>query len=215
MAHRGAAQTFDGAQFRRPGPTTERTCAHALDGRIGRVRRLLHLLLSVVLTAFAVLHGGCGRDSSTSSTANTARVLGAEHRFEITVGEQKVHMRLAVHDSERSRGLMEVTTMPEMEGMLFVWPKPQPMSFYMRNTKLPLDIGFFDAAGVLREIYPMYPGVEDSVVSRSNQLQLALEMNQGWFAQHHVGVGATIDLAAVREGLRQRGYDPGKFFGVR
>jgi uncharacterized membrane protein (UPF0127 family) len=110
---------------------------------------------------------------------------------------------------------MEVTSMASEEGMLFVWAKPQPMSFYMRNTKLPLTIGFFDAGGVLRETYPMYPGVEDAVRSRSAELQLALEMNLGWFAQQQVLPGATIDLAAVGEALKQRGYDPGKFFPAR
>jgi hypothetical protein len=102
--------------------------------------------------------------------------------------------------------------MPESEGMLFVWAEPKQMSFYMRNTRLPLDIGFFDAQGVLREIYPMYQGIEDSVQSRASNLQLALEMNQGWYAAHQVKPGARIDLAAVREALRQRGYDPAKFF---
>jgi hypothetical protein len=89
------------------------------------------------------------------------------------------------------------------------------MSFYMRNCRFPQDIGFFDGSGTLREIYPMYPGVEDSVQSRSDQMQLALEMNHGWYARHQVTPGATIDLAAVREALKQRGYDPEKFFSAK
>lgn len=156
-----------------------------------------------------VLAVGCDR---TANPAPPATVLGPEHRFTIDVGGRPAQVRLAVHDSERSRGLMNVTSMPPDEGMLFVWPRPQPMSFYMRNTRIPLDIGFFDTEGRLREIYPMYPGVEDSVVSAGRNLQLALEMNQGWFARREVKPGATIDLTAVRDALRARGYDPDDFF---
>jgi hypothetical protein len=183
-------------------------------GESGGMRMWIRVAAGVS-TACAVLalvagSSGCGQKPA-NATESKAPVLGPEHRFAITVGGQSTNLRLAVHDSERSRGLMEVTAMPEADGMLFVWANPQAMSFYMRNTKLPLDIGFFDPSGVLQEIYPMYPGVEDSVRSRSDKLQFALEMNRGWYTRHHVTPGATIDLAAVRDALKQRGYDPEKF----
>ena len=66
--------------------------------------------------------------------------------------------------------------------MIFVFPRPQQMSFWMRNTELPLDIGYLDPDGTLREVYPMYPHDEKSVPSVARR-QIALEMNQGWFAR--------------------------------
>lgn len=177
------------------------------------IRRANGSLAMVGWLTLVALGGGCDRQP-VAVAVTPPPVLGPEHRFAVTVGGQATSVRLAVHESELSRGLMEVAAMPKAEGMLFVYAKPQLMSFYMRNTKLPLDIGFFDVTGVLREIYPMYPGVEDSIRSRSEKLQLALEMNLGWFAQHRVLPGATIDLGAVREALKQRGYDPEKFFPV-
>lgn len=124
-------------------------------------------------------------------------------------------MRLAVLEHERSRGLMHVPAMPEDEGMLFVFPRPQRMSFYMRNTRIPLDIGFFSPDGTLQEIYPMYPYVEDPVASSRDDLQLALEMNQGWFARQGVRPGAKIDLKALDAALRERGFTPGTVFPRR
>lgn len=49
--------------------------------------------------------------------------------------------------SERARGLMFRETLAEGQGMLFVFQKEAPRSFWMKNTPLSLDILFFDAAG--------------------------------------------------------------------
>ena len=100
---------------------------------------------------------------------------------------------------------MHVPAMPEDEGMLFVFPAPQRMSFYMRNTRIPLDIGYFTADGTLQEVHPMHPFVEDPVLSNHPSIQFALEMNQGWYARQGVRPGATLDLAAVRAALTARG----------
>jgi len=177
----------------------------------------LRLLFPVLILA-AVLSGlaGCDRDAKSSASASApAAAVGPDHRFTIDVGGRAVRMRLAVLEHERSRGLMHVPSMPEDEGMLFVFPAPQRMSFYMRNTLIPLDIGYFTADGVLQEIYPMYPGIEDGVASAGTALQFALEMNQGWYARHGVRPGAKIDLAAVRAALTARGLPPAEFMRPR
>jgi uncharacterized membrane protein (UPF0127 family) len=138
-----------------------------------------------------------------------------DRRFTIDVGGQPVRMRLAVSTFEQERGLMQVPSMPEDEGMLFVYDHTQRMSFWMRNTILPLDIGYFDATGVLREIHAMYPHVEDPVTSATDTMQFALEMNQGWFARHGVKPGAKIDLPTLRASLLERGLDGERFVPSR
>jgi len=128
--------------------------------------------------------------------------------FPIRVGERTVRLQLAVLAPEQQFGLMQRRDLGPDDGMLFPYRKPQAMSFWMHNTPTPLDIGFFDAAGVLVEIYPLQPFDENTVRSRSDQLQYALEMNQGWFRAHGVRPGARLDLAAVAAALRARGADP-------
>ena len=154
--------------------------------------------------------GGAPADGEVAADAVEARV-GPDHRFVIDVGGKPVRMRLAVLEPERSRGLMHVPSMPEDEGMLFVFQQPRQMSFYMRNTRIPLDIGYFTPDGELQEVYAMYPFVEDAVLSSSSSIQLALEMNQGWFARNGVRPGARIDVDAVRGALRERGFVSGAF----
>jgi len=126
-------------------------------------------------------------------------------RFSIKIGDRLVAMQIAALPAELQQGLMFRQTMGSDEGMLFVFTTPQQMGFWMRNTILPLDIGYIDSTGKLKEIYPMYPLDEKPVASRSHAIQYCLEMNQGWYARHGVKAGAALDLKAVAAALQARG----------
>ena len=138
----------------------------------------------------------------------------ADDRFPIRIGDRVVQMQIAVLPAETQKGLMYRQSMGADEGMLFVFSQQQKMGFWMRNTTLPLDIGYMDAMGELREIYPMYPLDERSVPSRSNRIQFCLEMNQGWYKRNGIKPGAMLDLAAVASALKARGLKP-EVFGLR
>ena len=81
----------------------------------------------------------------------------------------------------------------------------------MHNTLIPLDIGFFDAKGELREVRQMFPRDERTVRSHSGEIQFAVEMNQNWYRDHGVKPGAKLDLAALRAALKARGFEPRRF----
>jgi uncharacterized membrane protein (UPF0127 family) len=166
--------------------------------------------VSLVALSAALMHGvaGCGGDTSALAVATPKSV--AEF-FEIRVADTPVRMQIAVRDDEMKRGLMERRDLGPSDGMLFVYARPQQMSFWMRNTPTPLDIGFFDASGKLVEIYPLHPFDETGVRSRSDDLLFALEMNQGWFRNNGIRPGALLDLKAVAEALKARGFQPEKF----
>lgn len=159
--------------------------------------------MAMVLVALA----GC-RDEKAAAVAETKSV--AEF-FEIRVGSKVVRAQVAVTEAEMMRGLMERRDLGRDDGMLFVYARPQQMSYWMRNTPTPLDIGFFDDGGMLEEIYPLLPFDETPVRSRSTLLTLALEMNQGWFRENGIKPGAQIDLKALAAALRARGFEPRKY----
>ena len=163
--------------------------------------RLVRLFVLISLT-FPV---ACGERAGAGGKAVVKTI---DDRFPIKVGGLVVQMQLAAQPDEMEKGLMFRQSMGTDEGMLFIFGSPQPMNFWMRNTDLALDIGYFDAAGELKEIYPMYPHDDISVPSHTKKLQFALEMNQGWFKQAGVRPGAQLDLAAVAEGLKARGLKP-------
>ncbi len=166
--------------------------------------------VALLLTAFTLgALTACGGKDNAAVAPKTV-----DDRFAIKIGARTVQMQIAALPNETERGLMFRASLGRDEGMLFVFPRAQQMSFWMRNTTVALDIGYIDSAGVLREIYPMYPLDERPVPSRSRDLQFALEMNQGWFKANGVKPGDRLDLAAVRAALVARELRP-EAFGLR
>ena len=163
-------------------------------------RSFVHALFLVS----AVLLSACGG----SEASKKSELKSVDERFPITVGTRVVQMQLVAERGEMEKGLMFRKSMGRDEGMLFIYSAPQKMSFWMRNTDLPLDIGFFDAKGELKEIYPLHPHDEQTRSSHGRNLQFALEMNQGWFKEAGVKPGARIDLKALAAGLAARGTKP-------
>lgn len=159
-----------------------------------------------LLASLSLVLAGCGGGEAAATAPKTV-----EHRFEVGVGARTVRVQLAVLPNEVERGLMFRQELGRDEGMLFVFPGRQAMSFWMRNTTLPLDIAYIDGDGVVREIYPLYPLDERPVRSRGRDLQFALEMNQGWFKDRGVKPGDKLDLEAVRAALVARGMRPEAF----
>src|ERR1700719_186159 len=90
-------------------------------------------------------------------------------------------------------GLMFRDSLPEDRGMLFIFEQPEKASFWMKNTKIPLSIAYIDSACKILEIKSMNPLDETVVLSNSDQIAYALEVNQGWFARHGIAIGAKID----------------------
>jgi uncharacterized membrane protein (UPF0127 family) len=160
--------------------------------------------------ALALMMLGCVRRGS--EVSSTPKTVG--DWFAIAVGGRTVQMQLAVFPAEMERGLMGRRDLAPDQGMIFVYAEPVQMSFWMRNTPLPLDIGFFSSEGELKEVYTMLPYDETAIRSRDLRMQFALEMNQGWFHRNGIRPGATIDLAALRAALLARGAAP-KEFGLR
>ena len=177
-------------------------------------RRISHrgvpaVFLCTVVLLFGLL-AACA-DLNESTSQKEALHLGSQSVFPIKIGDQVVHMTLAVTSSERQRGLKHQRTLDEDAGMLFVFPSPQQLSFWMQQTPLPLDIGYFSSEGVLKEVYALYPHSLEKVSSNDLSLQLALEVNRGWYARNKLTPGAQIDMDAVRAALKLRGIEPQNF----
>ncbi len=161
----------------------------------------------LLVAAMGLLLGltACGSDRP-AATAEPLKT--ASDFFPIKVGERVVRMQLAIQPVEQQRGLMFRRDLGRDDGMIFIYDRPQQMGFWMRNTPTALDIGFFDPAGRLQEIYPMHPFDERTVSSRGSNLIYALEMNQNWFRENGVKPGAQLDLKALTAAMKARGYDP-------
>jgi len=111
----------------------------------------------------------------------------------LEIGTQKVTAEVADTPQTEQIGLMFRTSLPENHGMIFVYSKPQQLSFWMKNTLIPLSIAFVDASGKIAEIYDMKPLDETDIKSKSDSLVYGLEMTQGWFQKHNIQPGMKIE----------------------
>lgn len=109
----------------------------------------------------------------------------------LLVGSAVVQAEVADEEKERAVGLMRRDSLPDGGGMLFVYPDARARIFWMKNTPLPLSIAFLDAGGVVVALAEMQPFSTVPVPSGVPAMY-ALEMRQGWFAAHGVGVGARV-----------------------
>ena len=114
-----------------------------------------------------------------------------------TSGGEEVVVRVEIADdnAERAQGLMDRRSLPENTGMLFAYGNEQELSFWMRNTYIPLSIAFADAEGRIVDLQDMEPLDDEppSYVS-AEPAQYALEVNQGFFEERGVEVGDKMEL---------------------
>jgi uncharacterized membrane protein (UPF0127 family) len=96
---------------------------------------------------------------------------------------------LANSDESRQKGLSNLDDIGE--GMIFTWDKPQKLSFWMKDTRIALSIGFFDDNGKLFQISNMKPYSLDKHNS-IKESKIALELKQGDFAKHGIVIGTKI-----------------------
>ena len=109
-------------------------------------------------------------------------------------GEIRLNVEVAATERAREKGLMYRTSLPENSGMLFVFEKERRLSFWMKNTYIPLDIAFIDSGGVITDILQMQPLDTSVLYNSSTEVRYALEVNQWWFAKHGIIPGSKIGL---------------------
>lgn len=168
---------------------------------------VVFIRLFVVLLAVATL-GGCdrqgGQEQATAEASARSTPLPASTWFPLGLGEKTIQVQLAIAPAEQAQGLMGRKSLDTDHGMLFVFDRGRRQSFWMANTPLPLDIGYFDNEGILREVYPLYPFDRTAVPSQRSDIRYALEMSEGWFSRNNVRPGARINLQMLDAALKQR-----------
>jgi len=102
-----------------------------------------------------------------------------------------VKAEIAGTSEERTHGLMFRKELPDGEGMLFIFESDQVLSFWMKNTYIPLSIAYISWDGRIIDIKDMYPHDENSV-SSSRSVRYALEVPQGWFSRSGIRVGDVV-----------------------
>lgn len=110
--------------------------------------------------------------------------------------KEKIKLNVYVADSqqERERGLMFIESLPQDHGMLFVFDNERNLSFWMRNTYIPLDIAYISGNGIINEIYYMKPLDDSRTYPSRKPAMYALEVNAGWFKKNGIIPGMKLDF---------------------
>ena len=119
---------------------------------------------------------------------------------EITVGDQRLTVELAMTPESRARGLGYRQGLAPGTGMLFVFPEPNERSFWMKGMRFCLDIIWIEdgqIVGAAEGACPDPAGTADadraSFVSEA-PVQLVLEVPAGWLAEHGFGPGTPVEV---------------------
>jgi uncharacterized membrane protein (UPF0127 family) len=157
-----------------------------------RVGLIASLSLALLMT------GGCKRPAPPTPAAVVAEQPASGQpqpklpTIKLWLGPKEILVEQAVGPEEVHTGMMFRKEMGENEGMLFVFAAPSQVSFWMRNTLLPLSCAYIDPAGVIVEIHDMKPLDETPIEAASSQIQYVLEMKQGWFERNQIAIGTSI-----------------------
>ncbi len=111
----------------------------------------------------------------------------------LTIGAEKLVAEVADDPAERNTGMMFRTTMADGEAMLFVMDEVAPVSFWMRNTLVPLSIAYVNAVGIIMEIHDLQPLDETAVDSNFENIGYAIEVPQGYFSRVGIYPGQSVE----------------------
>lgn len=110
-------------------------------------------------------------------------------------GPRKFRVELAANDEQRGRGMMFRTQMAPDAGMLFDFKSEQRVSFWMRNTLIPLDMLFIRGDGVIHHIHQRAIPRDETGIDSGGAVQAVLELNGGTAARLGIKVGDRVDHA--------------------
>ena len=118
-------------------------------------------------------------------------------RVMLSINGRPLEVEIARTKKQRENGLMFREELGWNEGMIFIFPEEQFLSFWMKDTSIPLSIAFLDEGGVVVGIYDMQPNSLEPI--RSNRkCRFAIEVNRGFFKDAGLTDGDNIDMSMVK-----------------
>jgi uncharacterized membrane protein (UPF0127 family) len=111
----------------------------------------------------------------------------------MTIGSRTFTLEVADTDATREHGLMKRDAMPPDHGMIFVFDYDAERSFWMKNTRIPLDIIYVNSAGRVVSIASMKP-YDWSPVPSHGAAKYAIELNVGVASQTGVKPGDILTI---------------------
>jgi uncharacterized membrane protein (UPF0127 family) len=120
-------------------------------------------------------------------------------------GRHAVQVELAATSEERRVGLMFREHLGEDEGMFFVFDEEAPLSFWMHNTLIPLDMVFIRSDGTVAGVVANATPRTDTPRGVGKPAQYVLEVNGGWCGAHGVRAGDRVEFSEALAAAHAKG----------
>ena len=128
------------------------------------------LISWIVATSIYVVFCAGGLWAACSDSLATVSTNTAKVRFQV---------ELAITAQDKAQGLMHRDTLPDRAGMLFIYPDPQPVAFWMRNTLIPLDMIFINEQGRVSHVHHNAIPLDETPIYGGDAIKAVLEINAG------------------------------------
>jgi uncharacterized membrane protein (UPF0127 family) len=143
-------------------------------------------LICILLLFLAAVNGACA--------GGDAKPQGRLETLELRIGGADgtpISAEIARTDEQRERGLMGRRSLADGEGMLFVFEGDRILSFWMKNTLIPLSIAYIAYDGRILEIHDMEP-LSLQAIHSGRSARYALEVPRGWFDRMGIRAGDVL-----------------------
>jgi uncharacterized protein len=103
-----------------------------------------------------------------------------------------IDIEIADDEASRMQGLMYRSSMEDKQGMLFIFDKQEPQSFWMKNTKIPLDIIYIDENKKIVSISENTIPFSEEPIPSGSAAKFVVEVNAGFCGKNKIDTGNYI-----------------------
>jgi len=163
--------------------------------RSSKLRLLAPALWMVVLLSGAACAGADGAQPADAVTARDLDRTFKKSTLQIATPDAKLHpfnVWIADDEQHRNRGLMFIRQLRADDGMLFIYPQPQTIAMWMKNTFVPLDMLFVAADGKVAHVVQNTVPQSLKTIESGGPVLAVVELPAGTVQRLKIGPGAQV-----------------------
>jgi uncharacterized membrane protein (UPF0127 family) len=143
----------------------------------------------------------------TLAPANNSFNAESSNLARLKIGEKEINIEIADEDKEQQKGLSGMESLPEDQGMLFVYKDLAIPTFWMRGMRFPIDIIWIVGGKVIdfeKRLPNPLPGTSDDELGRYSPTQpisAVLEVNAGFVEKNNIKIGSKVEFSNLKPSL--------------
>lgn len=159
------------------------------------LRRLLAPAFLICMLLAGVAHGADTQQGTPNVTAQDLDQIFRRSTLQIATPDARLHhfnIWIADDDQRRARGLMFIKQLGADDGMLFIYSQPRPVSMWMKNTYVPLDMVFVGADGRVINVVANTKPQSLTIIESAGPALGVVELPAGTAARLNIAAGAQV-----------------------